>query len=156
MSKKQTAKDSKDSLNHFGLVFHHSGLIVCNPDSALQFFKEINYRIGPIICDPHQNVNIIMCEHDEYPWIEIIYPASGGGPLADLIARPLNEVLHYDCYFANDLEQSLRLLKEAQFSPSCVSPLKPAALFNGDTVCFYSLAGMRLIEIVVSQYAGIQ
>ena len=155
MSKKQTAEDVNDSLSHFGLVFHHSGLIVRNPDSALQFFAQIDYRIGPTICDPHQNANIIMCEHNDEPWIEIIYLADGDGPLAALIATPLNEIQRYDSYVTNDLEQTLRQLKEAKFLPRCVSPPRPAAQFNGDKVGFYSLVGARLIEIIVSEHARI-
>jgi catechol 2,3-dioxygenase-like lactoylglutathione lyase family enzyme len=132
----------------FGLTFHHLGLAVRNPATARSFLEGLGYRLGPTVFDPEQNVNLIMCEHPKEPWIEIIYPAAGEGPLAGLIEQHANGIVYHACYVSENLRQSLASLKDAKLQPVCIWPPRPAVLFGGAMVSFYNVLGMGLIEII--------
>ena len=44
------------------LRFHHMGLAVRSEETANRFLTEMDYRCGPIVYDPEQNVHLRMCE----------------------------------------------------------------------------------------------
>jgi hypothetical protein len=107
----------------------------------------LGYRIGERIFDPEQNVNAMMCVHDEMPAVEIIYPADGEGPVDGLVARHANGIVYHLCYATDDLEGALARMSAAKLRPLCVSPPRAAILFAGLRVSFYRVAGIGLIEI---------
>jgi methylmalonyl-CoA/ethylmalonyl-CoA epimerase len=135
--------------NKYGLSFHHLGLAVAKPEPALVFLQGLGYRPGKAVFDPLQDVNLQMCEHPTMPLVEIVCPGKGGGALNALLTRSQEGLVYHVCYRTADLAASLRAL-EAQpgIRLVCVSPPKPAVLFNGEPVSFYAIAGMGMIEIV--------
>lgn len=132
----------------FGLKFHHLGLAVRSPELARSFIEGQGYHIGDTVFDFRQNVNLILCEHENEPPIEIIYPADAKGPLEGLLGRHENGIIYHACYISDDLGKTLASLEEAQLRPVCVSSPKPAVLFGGAKVSFYNVIGMGLIEII--------
>jgi len=100
------------------------------------------------VFDPEQNVHLLMCTHDAMPPVEIVSPGDGNSPIDSLVARHDNGIVYHPCYLARDLAHSLAQLEAAGLSAICVSPPKPAVLFGGRMVSFYTILGMGLIEII--------
>jgi methylmalonyl-CoA/ethylmalonyl-CoA epimerase len=100
------------------------------------------------VFDPHQNVNLAMCVHTDQPAIEIIWPGDTPGPIHDLAARHASGIVYHVCYETENLASTLDWLKSAGIKAICISPPKPAPLFNGRPVSFYNIRGMGLIEIL--------
>lgn len=135
-------------MNDFGLEFHHLGLAVRRPDEAATFLRTLNYVVGEKILDPEQNVNLILCRHQQMPTVEIIYPGSTQSPIDAYVARHTNGIVYHVCFESVDLSVSLAAIEAAKLRPLCVSEPRPAVLFRGRSVSFYNVVGMGLIEIL--------
>jgi hypothetical protein len=131
-----------------GLTFHHFGLAVRRPLEAVTFLSALGYRIGEPVFDPLQNINLMMCDHDDQPGVEIIYPGTEPGPVDKLIERHASGIIYHLCYFTDDLAKSLKHFEDAGLRPLCISSPKPALLFGGRKVSFYNVKGIGLIEIL--------
>jgi len=83
------------------------------------------------------------------PVVEVICPGQGSGPLNALLTRSSQGLVYHVGYRTSDLAASLSAL-EAQpgLRIICVSPPKPAVLFNGEPVSFYMIAGIGMIEVI--------
>jgi catechol 2,3-dioxygenase-like lactoylglutathione lyase family enzyme len=137
------------SPNKWGLVFHHLGLAVKDPEAAAHFLTGLGYRIGPVILDPLQNVHLAMCAHDQMPDVEIISPAEGAGPLDKLLSTHKDGLVYHMCYTCADLDRSLDALEsDDRFSVRSIAPPTEAILFGGKRVSFYLVEGVGLIEII--------
>ena len=135
--------------NKWGLVFHHLGLAVIDPQPAITFLAGLGYQIGPTVFDPLQNVNLGMCTHEQMPNVEIVYPTAGQGPLDKLLATHKDGLVYHMCYVCNDLDKTLDAIEsDGALRLFTVSAAKPAILFGGNEVSFYVVAGVGLIEII--------
>lgn len=133
--------------NRYGLRFHHLGLAVKEPASAVKFLSGIGYRIGRVIRDELQNVNAMLCTRRSMPAVEIVYPTEKPGPLAPILKSNASLIYHI-CYECKNRERTLRLLEADNILVLFVSPPQPAVLFGGRKVSFYVLAGFGMIEIL--------
>jgi Glyoxalase/Bleomycin resistance protein/Dioxygenase superfamily len=133
-------------INKFGLDFHHFGLAVAKPEKAVLFLKDLHYNVGDSIYDDLQNVNLIMCNHENMPNVELIYPANKPGPL-DIWLKDNSEIIYHLCYSCTDLELTLKQLR-LKHRVMTVSAPKPAILFSGERVSFYKVQGFGIIEIL--------
>jgi methylmalonyl-CoA/ethylmalonyl-CoA epimerase len=136
-------------VNKFGLSFHHLGLAVAKPEPALTFLQGLGYKVGKLVFDPLQDVNLQMCEHPAMPLVEVVCPGKGGGALNALLTRSGEGLVYHVCYRTADLAASLGAI-EAQpgLRVLCVSPPTPAVLFKGEPVSFYVIKGVGMIEII--------
>jgi methylmalonyl-CoA/ethylmalonyl-CoA epimerase len=135
--------------NKYGLSFHHLGLAVAKPEPARVILQGLGYRTGKVVFDPLQDVNLQMCEHQVMPVVEIIFPGKEPGPLNALLTRSREGLVYHVGYRTADLAASLTALEaESGLRVICVSPPKPAVLFNGEPVSFYVIAGMGMIELI--------
>ena len=138
-----------NSVNPYGLSFHHLGLAVKEPTRAERFLRQLGYEVEAFTFDPLQNVHLAMCYHGQMPSVEIIYPGSGAGPLDRLLAERREGLVYHICYVTNDLDATLEAIEsEAEFRLMCVSDPTPAVLFDGRPVSFYVVSGIGLIEII--------
>ncbi len=137
-------------MNALGLTFHHLGLAVSRSDATIAFLSQLDYVIGPTIFDPLQNVRLTMCTHPTDPFVEIISPDQDGskGPVNAMIQKNPLGLVYHSCYTTTNLENTLAQAKVLGLEVFCVSPPKPAVLFEGRKVSFYRLKGMGLIEII--------
>lgn len=134
-------------LDGFGLRFDHLGLAVKAPERACAFLTDLGYEIGPRIHDALQNVNLILCRSAVMPAVELIFPASSPGPLdALLVGR--TELIYHICFESESEIRSVAAMKAAGHRVVCVSPQKPAVLFDGRLVSFFLVRGFGLIEVV--------
>jgi len=131
----------------YGLTFHHFGLAVERPGSAVRFLAGLGYRIGSVVHDPHQNVNLIWGESEAMPAVEIIFPADTPGPLDELLRRN-KELVYHLCFVSENVEESLKQMRDAGHRVVGVVPPKPAPLFHEELVSFYLVRGFGLIEII--------
>ena len=133
--------------NKYGLEFHHLGLAVKEPESAIRFLSGLGYEIGPTFRDELQNVNLMLGTGSDMPAVEIIYPTETPGPLVTILKARTSMIYHI-CYASRNRDESLRLLEADQNRISLLSPPQPAVLFGGRKVSFYVLVGFGVIEIL--------
>lgn len=137
-------------MNSFGLKYHHLGLATKNEKKAADFLSGLEYSIGKKIFDPLQNVNLIMCKHEVFPNIELIFPKSVddlNGPLSNIF-KFQNELIYHTCYSTSNQDMSLRKIKESGLRAIPISSKKKAILFNNSLVSFYKIIGFGIIEIL--------
>ena len=134
-------------MNQFGLRFHHFGLAVPGSDDAFRFLKALGYRLGPTIFDPLQMVNLAMCTHREMPDVEVVWPSDVASPIDGLLRRNGPMVYHL-CFFAASARVAIASLEQAGFNMALIREAKPAVLFGGREVSFYSVDGIGVIELI--------
>ena len=140
-------------LREFGRVYHHDGIATADLDSAIRFFKRIDYRIGKKFYDRHNNINVIFCTHEVEPWFEIVSPGDAEGLFTNLL-EGFDLPVRYNCYFCCNLMQAIGKMQEAKLDVVCVSQPQPTALFEGSKAGFYRLPDIGLIEIVETTLAA--
>jgi len=127
--------------------FHHFGLAVRKEEAALKFLSATGYTAGTRIYDPEQNANVRLCASPNMPDVELVTPGVGPGPLDSILSRS-PEMIYHLCYQTSNLAGVLESFKAKEIRQLCVSPRKPAILFNHRFVSFYHLPGFGLIEIL--------
>ena len=131
----------------YGLKFHHLGLAVKNPASAIKFLAGLGYNLGAVVRDEAQNVNLMLCAGRGMPAVEIIYPTEKPGPLAPILKANASLIYHI-CYECRDLDKALCALEADNNRILLTAPPKPAVLFGGRKVSFYTVIGFGMIEIL--------
>jgi methylmalonyl-CoA/ethylmalonyl-CoA epimerase len=134
-------------MNRFGLTFHHLGLAVSKPEKAIHFLQSLEYIIGEKVFDVLQNVNLIMCTSKTMPDVELIFPSDTKGPLDKMLADR-NEIIYHLCFQTSNIHAVVEQMKAAAIRLICVSPSKPAILFDNHPVAFYQATGFGLIEFL--------
>ncbi|MDQ7250219.1 VOC family protein [Dongia sedimenti] len=136
-----------DGVNHSGLAFHHFGLAVKRPDQAFLYLVTLGYRKGATCWDPLQGVNLAMMHHADMPDVEVIWPGDQPSPIDNLI-KGGKALIYHQCYTSADPAASIAVLRELGLDVIEISPPKPAVLFDGLEVSFYSVARVGVIEII--------
>jgi methylmalonyl-CoA/ethylmalonyl-CoA epimerase len=131
----------------FGLRFDHLGLATRSPDKALAFLQALGYTSHEPVYDHLQKVNLILCESERMPAVEIIYAADEAGPL-DAVLATRNELLYHLCYRAPDTAVSITAMRQAGHRVVQVAAPQPAILFGNRKVSFHLVRGFGLIEII--------
>jgi methylmalonyl-CoA/ethylmalonyl-CoA epimerase len=137
----------------FGLQFDHFGLATRNVTQSLAFVQGLGYSTGPVVHDPLQGVNLVLCKHTQMPAVEVIFAGAESGPLDAILAQQPQAIYHL-CFRAASLQASLVAMKAAGQRVLTVSPPKPAVLFGGLAVSFYMVRGFGLIEIIEDPEMG--
>jgi methylmalonyl-CoA/ethylmalonyl-CoA epimerase len=133
-----------------GLKFHHLGLATKDEKKATNFLRGLGYSINESVYDPLQNVNLILCEHESYPDVEVIFPKNINdinSPLSSIF-KFQSELVYHICYTTTDLELSIKNIKKLGLRVILISSKKRAILFNNKLVSFYKIVGFGIIEIL--------
>lgn len=136
------------SVERFGLTFHHFGVAVRNPESALKFLTGLGYEISDSGVDPEQRVAYVFCTHKTSPMIEVLSPAREKSPIDRLINKHMDGIIYHPCWLTDDLGATLEAIEASGLHYHCVSPAKPGVAFGGRNVSFYQISGIGLVEIV--------
>jgi hypothetical protein len=134
-------------MNRFGLSFHHFGLAVPSSEDAFRFLKALGYRLGPIVFDPLQMVNLAMCTHRQMPDVEVVWPSDVASPIDGLLRRNGPMVYHL-CFVAASARAAIAALEQEGLNVTAIRDPKPAVLFGGAEVSFYSVDGIGVIELI--------
>jgi len=134
-------------MNRFGLDFHHLGLAVAQPDRTVELLTRLGYEIGSAVFDPAQMVRLAMCWHPQKPAVEIITPSDAASPI-DRLLRRNGPTIYHVCYRTRCITTAIVALERDGFNVIAVSEPKPAVLFGGHNVAFYSVDGLGLIELL--------
>jgi methylmalonyl-CoA/ethylmalonyl-CoA epimerase len=134
-------------MNRFGLDFHHLGLAVAQKDRACDLLTGMGYRIGASVFDPVQMVYLALCRHPQMPDVEIVTPSHAASPI-DRLLRRNGPLIYHVCYRTASISATLAALDHDGFNVISVSEPKPAILFGGRDVAFYSVDGFGLIELL--------
>lgn len=129
------------------LSFHHFGLAVKSPESALRLLRGMGYTVGETLREPIQNVHLILCTHPSAPDVEIIFPTETPGPVDAILAKSRERIYHL-CYEIDDPEATLAEIEAKGLRVVCVSPPQPALLFSNRKVSFHYVEGFGLIELL--------
>ena len=125
------------------------GLALRKEEEALKFLNGLGYDENEQMYDPEQKVYLRLCTAHNLPTVELVTGGKEEGPLTPILKR-YNELIYHTCYETSDLEASLKTMEEDGLRIMPVSPPKPAILFNGRKVSFYTVMGFGLIEILES------
>lgn len=126
--------------------FHHYGLAVSDFSAALKFHTNLGYTCGKSVVDNLQKVELIMCDMDGFPSVELVKPINDESPINNYLKKN-PEIIYHVCYEVDDATTDVKKL----FSENraiCVSKPKPAILFNNRNVSFYYIKNVGLVEIL--------
>jgi methylmalonyl-CoA/ethylmalonyl-CoA epimerase len=134
-------------MNRFGMRFHHFGLAVPGSDDAFRFLTALGYRLGPVVFDPLQTVNLAMCTHRRMPDVEVVWPSDIASPI-DALLRRNGPMVYHLCFVAGSARAAIVAIEQEGFNVTVISEAKPAVLFGGREVSFYSVDGIGVIELI--------
>jgi hypothetical protein len=134
-------------MNRFGLRFHHFGMAVSDVAPAMRYLEALGYRVGEAIFDPLQGVNLALCRHAEMPDVELVWPGAAPSSIDQLLKRRGPHVYHL-CYSARSAATAVAAIEANGFNVVMISEPKPAVLFGGRAVSFYSIAEFGVIELL--------
>ena len=134
--------------NTWGLSFHHLGLAVPEPESAIRFLKGLNYQIGDLVYDPRQDINLILCRSSEMPVIEIVFPAKVPSVIDKILEKNRDGGIYHTCFESQNVQESLSSIKRDGIRFITILPPTPAILFEHRPVSFYLVQGYGIIEIL--------
>lgn len=126
--------------------FHHIGIAVRSFEKSLNYYNALGYECSIPVIDPHQEVELILCKSDVFPWVELIKPISDDSPVMNYL-KNAKEAMYHQCYTTTDINRTLDLLKTKN-RVICVSKPYPAVLFYGEKVSFYYISGVGLMEFI--------
>jgi hypothetical protein len=131
------------------LSFHHLGLLTGQPDLARCRLRLLGYECGPVLFDPQQDVELCMCRGPAgAPPIEIVTPRKTNTGLSRLLKRK-DDYGYHVCLVTPKLELGKEALgSDAQQRITEMAPPKPAVLFDGARVAFFSVPGLGLVELL--------
>jgi catechol 2,3-dioxygenase-like lactoylglutathione lyase family enzyme len=139
-------------MNRYGLEFHHLGLAVRSPEAAFRYLEDLGYRAGSDCYDPLQKVNLAMRHHERMPDVEVIWPGSERSPIDRMLERS-DSMIYHVCYTSADVARSVAALEKAGLEVLPLDLARPALLFDGVEVSFYSVTGVGIIEIIAGDPA---
>jgi methylmalonyl-CoA/ethylmalonyl-CoA epimerase len=135
-------------MNQFGLKFHHMGIALKKEGEALKFLSGLGYDEGERVYDPEQKVNLRLCTVEGKPSVELVTKVENEeGPLENIL-RKYGELIYHTCYETENLDASLKAIEDEGLRVLPVAPPKPAVLFGGGHVSFYTIMGFGLIEVL--------
>lgn len=134
-------------MNFLGLDFHHLGLAVPQPREAFKLLTRMGYSVGPVVFDPLQMVRLAMCRHLQMPDVEVVCPSDAASPI-DRVLRRNGPSIYHVCYVTPRIDTALTTIEREGFNVIVVSEPKPAILFGGREVAFFSVDGFGLIELL--------
>lgn len=134
-------------MNEFGLTFHHFGLAVRQPKEAFKYLGALGYTDGAQHFDPLQQVNLAMRHHSGMPAVEVIWPGDGPSPIDNLVKRS-GAMIYHLCYTTRNAEASVAAIEAAGLEIMPLGEAKPAILFDGLQVSFYSISNVGIIELI--------
>ncbi len=124
------------------------GLALRKEGETLKFLNGLGYTPSEKIYDPEQKVNLRICEQKNFPAIELVTAQDGeDGPLTGILKKH-TELIYHTCFETQDLDKTLEAMESDGLRILPVSPAKPAILFGGRKVSFYTIMGYGLIEIL--------
>lgn len=140
-------------MNEFGMHFHHLGLAVKRPDEAFRYLGSLGYTEGKTFFDSLQQVNLAMRYHTAMPAVEVIWPGEGPSPIDSMIMRGGGALIYHLCYMSNDVEATVNAIDAAGLEIMPLGQAKPAVLFGGLEVSFYSISNVGIVELIQGEPA---
>lgn len=128
--------------------FHHLGVAVKDFSKATLFYQSLGYQsLGPIE-DKIQNVELLFLSSplSTSPNIELVKPINAQSPVNTYL-KTMNEAFYHTCYEVTSVHEAFNQMKK-EFNTICISPPKPAILFNNRLVSFYYLKDIGLVELL--------
>ena len=131
------------------LVFHHVGLLTGQPEVACARLQMLGYDCGEPVYDPLQDVVLCMCDGPAgAPRMELVTPRPSNLSLSRLLRRK-DDYGYHVCYSSPSISEGLAALGDDTLGRIVeVMAPKPAILFGGARVAFFSVPGLGLVELL--------
>ena len=131
------------------MKLHHIGIVVRNIDNSIKYysaFDKISF-ISEKFFDQTQKVNVIFIEYEnkDMPSLELI-ESVGNNSKVSLFLKKYNGGLHHLCYEVEDLNDSIKKLKEHQYT--FLSLPEKAVAFENRRIVFCFGRDHYLIELL--------
>jgi methylmalonyl-CoA/ethylmalonyl-CoA epimerase len=127
------------------LSFHHVGVVTNDLKASAEVYEKLGYRASPVVEDPIQGVQIVLCSREGEPLIELIAPATAESPAKPWLER-IKAGPYHTCYEVDRLDDAVEALRNMGFFP--VSDPSPAVAFGGRSVVFLWGAATGLLELL--------
>ncbi|WP_418894066.1 VOC family protein [Limibacterium fermenti] len=125
---------------------HHYGLATQSLEKSLLEFKKLGYeKIGDVIFDPLQGVNLLFIKNENDHLIEFVQPVNDKNPVSQIIKKNGTSLYHI-CYEIDNFEEKIRELKKQRFI-QVIQPI-PAIAFDNRKICFLYNSSIGLIELL--------
>jgi methylmalonyl-CoA/ethylmalonyl-CoA epimerase len=113
--------------------FHHVGVVTRNLPGTIKLYRELGYRPSTTYSDPIQKADIVLCERNDGPIIEIISPIDADSPAMGWIKR-IRAGPYHTCYEVDALEPAMATLARSDLL--AVADPAPAVAFGMRRVVF--------------------
>ncbi|MDR3687969.1 MAG: VOC family protein [Fimbriimonas sp.] len=135
-----------------GMKVDHVGIVVADIDAVADEYAQVlgGVRLGGMVHDPMQKVDIQFLGLPDGSRIELIRPAGSDSPVAQALAK--GGGLNHICYEVPDIERAIR--EALSTRALCVCPPTPAVAFGGRRVAFLFTKHIGLFEFVEQPGVG--
>lgn len=128
-------------------TFHHVGVATLEPDTAIESYDALGYRLVTRTDDTLLGVHVAILEAAHGPLIEIVAPLDEtGGPLKSFIRRKQLPSPYHTCYAVTALEQAAEALRARGYF--ALSDAKPARVFGGARIQYQLHEAIGLVELI--------
>lgn len=125
----------------------HIAIAVANLAEAQEAYRNQGYECGPIVHDPIQNANLMICTKDGSDRIELVAPVNENSPCNRILEKN-GEIPYHLCYQVKKFNHLLDNLHTNKIMYEIISEAQPAVLFNNQPVMFIFVQGVGLIELL--------
>ena len=125
--------------------FHHYGLAVKELPSSVKFHERLGYNCSEPMIEPIQNVELVFCELESYPSVELVKPINEISPINGYVKKN-KAIVYHICYEIGEPECMSIIFKDNKVLWE--SKPQPAILFNNRLVSFHFVDNLGLIEIL--------
>ena len=131
------------------MEFAHFGIAVNDFDQSVSFYRQMGYTCTEPLLDPIQNVELVLCQSDILPDIELVKPVTDTSPIQTFL-KSGSESFYHLCFKVKDVKKKIGEIKKTH-RIICVKDAKPAILFGNRKVSFYYISGVGLCEFLEGQ-----
>lgn len=125
--------------------FHHLGVACKDIRKTGNRYEELGYRMGEIIFDPLQNVNICFLTHRSMPLVELLSPVDEKSPVVQILNK-VGVTPYHTCYEVDYLDDAVKAFRKQRYV--VVAPPKEACAIENKRVAFLYNPDMGLIELI--------
>lgn len=141
---KQTYEKKKETI--FGII-DHIAIAVESIERSKLYYESMGYLCSKVVEDKLQNARLMMCYKSNHTSIELVAPVNEHSPSFRILIESGEQPYHL-CYCVKSIKLFLCHLQDLDISYEIISENKPALLFDNKEVCFISVRGCCLIELL--------
>ena len=128
------------------MTFSHFGIAVTDFEQSVSLYRQMGYVCSEPVYDPIQNVELVMCNSDTSPDIELVKPVADTSPVRTFL-KTGSEAFYHLCFEVDDISKTVERIKKTH-RIMCIKNAQPAVLFGNRNVSFYYIGGVGIYEFL--------